>query len=566
MKDEKQNLIAQYAVTRALAESASLDEATPKILQAVCESLGWQFGALWVVDRDADVLRSVHSWRNSSVELAEFEKLSQQPAFKRGNGLPGRVWASGEAEWVTDIAVNDNYPRRSIAAEAGLHAAFCFPILLGGQTLGAMEFFSREVRQPDETLLHMMENLGSQIGQFIERKRAEESLRESEDRYRIVAETASDAIITINAESRIVFLNRAAETIFGYTIDEMLNQDLTMLMPDYLRRLHHAGIARYVETGERHISWDGMELPGLHKEGHEIPLEISFSEFTRHGQRFFTGIARDITERKRTEAERHQSEERYRSLAEAMPQLVWATDENGSHFYYNRRWYEYTGLTEEESMGFGFASALHPEDKERTLARWQRAWRDGESYEIEYRFYSRPREEYRWFLGRAVPVRDAAGKIRQWVGTCTDIEEQKQIEEQLAELNREREQMLEEVSTPLVPVWRGVLALPLIGSLDTERMQKATDAALSEVTRTGAHACIIDITGARIIDSHAVANLSYLVSSLKLIGAEAIVTGVSAHAAQTLVGLGVDLADMHTHRTLAEALAGIIKSNGHRRE
>jgi PAS domain S-box-containing protein len=438
MRDEKQNLIAQYAVTRALAESASLDEATPKILQAVCESLGWQFGALWVVDRDADVLRSVESWRNSSVELAEFEKLSQQPAFKRGEGLPGIVWASGEAEWVKDITVNKDYPRRSIAAEAGLHAALCFPIKFGGQTIGAMEFFSREVRPPDETLLHMMENLGSQLGQFIERKRAE--------------------------------------------------------------------------------------------------------------------------------AEREQSEERYRSLAEAMPQLVWATDENGSHFYYNRRWYEYTGLTEEESMGFGFANALHPEDKERTLARWQRAWRDGESYEIEYRFYSRPRGEYRWFLGRAVPVRDAAGKIRQWVGTCTDIEEQKQIEEQLAELNREREEMLEEVSTPLVPVWRGVLALPLIGSLDTERMQKATDAALSEVTRTGARACIIDITGARIIDSHAVANLSYLVSSLKLIGAEAIVTGVTAHAAQTLVGLGVDLADMHTHRTLAEALAGIIKGNGKRRE
>jgi PAS domain S-box-containing protein len=251
-----------------------------------------------------------------------------------------------------------------------------------------------------------------------------------------------------------------------------------------------------------------------------------------------------------------------RALADAMPQLVWVTDENGAHFYYNRRWYEYTGLSEEESMGFGFANALHPEDKERTLARWQRAWRDGEAYEIEYRFYSRPLKEYRWFLGRAIPVRNDEGKITHWVGTCTDIEEQKHMETSLARINRERTQMLEEVSTPLVPVWRDVLVLPLIGSLDTERMNRATQAALNEVTRTGARACIIDITGARIVDSHAIANLSNLVASLKLIGAEAIVTGVTAQAAQSLVGLGVDFTGMRTFRTLAEALANWIKSTG----
>jgi anti-anti-sigma regulatory factor len=209
-------------------------------------------------------------------------------------------------------------------------------------------------------------------------------------------------------------------------------------------------------------------------------------------------------------------------------------------------------------MGFGFANALHPEDKERTLERWQRAWRNGEAYEIEYRFYSRPRSEYRWFLGRATPVRNDAGEITQWVGTCTDIEEQKHMEITLARINRERTQMLEEVSTPIVPVWRGVLVVPLIGSLDTERMHRATTAALDEVTRTGARACIIDITGARIVDTHAIANLSNLVSSLKLIGAEAIVTGVTAQAARSLISLGVDFAGMRTHRTLAEALASLI--------
>ncbi|MCA1849527.1 MAG: PAS domain S-box protein, partial [Acidobacteria bacterium] len=271
------------------------------------------------------------------------------------------------------------------------------------------------------------------------------------------------------------------------------------------------------------------------------------------------GIALGI-EHRRAEANLRASEQRYRALADAMPQLVWAADEKGAHFYYNQRWYEYTGLTEAESMGFGYASSLHPEDRERTLKRWERAWRDGEGYEMEYRIYSRPRQEYRWFLGRAVPVRDESGEITQWVGTCTDIEEQKQMEGKLEQLNREREQMIEEVSTPIVPVWQDVLVLPIIGSLDTLRMERATQTALGEVMRTGARACIIDITGARIVDSHAVANLGNLVSALRLIGAEAIVTGVSAHAAQSLVDLGLDLKGMRTHRTLAEALANIIRS------
>jgi PAS domain S-box-containing protein len=137
-----------------------------------------------------------------------------------------------------------------------------------------------------------------------ERGQAEQALRDSEERYRIVAETASDAIVSIDASSTILFVNSAAEKIFGHAIVEMTGRNLTMLMPEYLRHLHEAGLNRYAETGHKHISWDSIELPGLHKDGREIPLEISFGEYVREGQRIFTGVIRDITERKRTEAER----------------------------------------------------------------------------------------------------------------------------------------------------------------------------------------------------------------------------------------------------------------------
>jgi PAS domain S-box-containing protein len=134
-----------------------------------------------------------------------------------------------------------------------------------------------------------------------ERKRFEEALLESEQHFRAVAETASDVILTVDEESAILFANHTTGKVFGYASAELIGQPLTMLMPEYLRRLHEAGIKRYLETGVKHIGWAAVELPGLHKNGREIPLEISFGEFHCNGKRHFTGILRDITERKRNE-------------------------------------------------------------------------------------------------------------------------------------------------------------------------------------------------------------------------------------------------------------------------
>jgi PAS domain S-box-containing protein len=142
--------------------------------------------------------------------------------------------------------------------------------------------------------------------------------------------------------------------------------------------------------------------------------------------------------------------------------------------------------------------------------------------------------------------------------------ERRRAEESLAELLSAREQTIEEVSTPVVPVLEGVLVLPLIGSLDSTRAERATRAALTEVTRQGARVCILDITGARIVDSHAVARLTSLVQALRLVGADAYVTGVGAQVAQTLVGLGLDMQGLRTFRTLAQAIAALVGERGGR--
>ena len=191
-KRAEERLRVQHTVAQILAEAATIEEATPRILLAIGECLGWDVGALWRVDREAEALRCVELWHEASIEVPEFERVSREFTFGPGLGLPGRVWSSLEPEYIPDVVPDENFPRAPIAEREGLRAAFGFPILLGGEVLGVIEFFSREIRQPDQELLNVLATIGSQIGQFIERKRGEEALRESEAKFRDYAETASD--------------------------------------------------------------------------------------------------------------------------------------------------------------------------------------------------------------------------------------------------------------------------------------------------------------------------------------------------------------------------------------
>lgn len=176
-KCEEVRLSAQYAVTRVLAEAPTLASATPRILQAVCQSLDWSVGAIWRVDQKKNLLRCVETWHMPSAQVKEFDQATHSQTFRSGIGLPGRVWSQTQPAWIEDVTHDANFPRASIAHQEGLHAAFGFPILLGTEVLGVLEFFSHRIQKPDGRLLEMMSAIGSQIGQFIERKEAEDALR-----------------------------------------------------------------------------------------------------------------------------------------------------------------------------------------------------------------------------------------------------------------------------------------------------------------------------------------------------------------------------------------------------
>ena len=179
-KRNEQRQTMEYTVTRLLAESETLREAVPKIIQAVCETLGWDCGACWVWDKQDQLLRCAESWCVESPQVKEFVVASSQRRIAAGSaGFLWRVWATGEPIWiadVADVAEKPGFLRADLAAKAGLRAAFAFPIRIGAELHGVMEFYIRDVRRSDPALLAATRSIGSQIGQFIARKAAEDEI------------------------------------------------------------------------------------------------------------------------------------------------------------------------------------------------------------------------------------------------------------------------------------------------------------------------------------------------------------------------------------------------------
>jgi PAS domain S-box-containing protein len=176
-RNEKRRAV-RYAVTNALANADGIPDATSAILRAVCETLGWQVGELWLVDREAGLLRLLEAWSMPLGGGNEFMEASRTWTFPQGVGLPGNVWTTGEPIWLPDLAAATSFPRVELAARAGLHAILAVPVRLGREVLGVMQFISKTIENPDGPLLDLLAIAGNQIGQFIGRKRAEKERAE----------------------------------------------------------------------------------------------------------------------------------------------------------------------------------------------------------------------------------------------------------------------------------------------------------------------------------------------------------------------------------------------------
>jgi PAS domain S-box-containing protein len=303
-KDAERSAAVQYAVARVLSAAPSLEDATPLLAGAIGEALGWEVGTMWRVDTDVAALRFVGGWTASPETGSRFLRKSGEFVLEPGVGLPGRILRTARPAWIPDVATDDNFPRALFALEEGLHAAFGFPITFGAQVLGVMEFFSRRILEPDERLLELMAAIGAQLGQYLERQRAETELIESEARKTAVLESALEAIITMGDDGRIVEMNSAAADMFGRPREEAIGRELAeLIIPPALRDEHRKGLERYRATGRGRIFGRRLEFNAMRADGSEFPVELTVTRVELPGPQpaLFTGYVRDITHRRHVE-------------------------------------------------------------------------------------------------------------------------------------------------------------------------------------------------------------------------------------------------------------------------
>ena len=262
-------------------------------------------------------------------------------------------------------------------------------------------------------------------------KESEEELRQREEQLGSVIGMASDAVIVGDHQGTIMLWNKASEEIFGYKADEAIGKSITMIVPARFEKAHQAGLDRAADKGTRKRLGQTTELTGLTKDGREFPIELSMTSWKTGKGTFFTGIVRDITERKRAETALRQSEQKFRSAFDDTAVGMALADTHGAFLEVNRAFCEMLGRTEEELCRMGFRDVTHPDDVQESVANVKQI-RSGErsDFTIEKR-YLRQDGEVLWALTSVAAVRDEAGRPQYLVAETQDITERKRAEERL---------------------------------------------------------------------------------------------------------------------------------------
>jgi PAS domain S-box-containing protein len=294
-KQAERRTSAQHFVTQVLVDSATIKEAFPKILQAVCRALEWDLGEIWEFDQQKKALYNTEIWHVSSLNVSEFIAAAKQITFPLQIGLPGRVWETAQPLWIADVVHDTNFLRAPVADKEGLHGAFGFPILSGSEVLGTICFFSHEIREPDKELLDMLNAIGRQIGLFIKRKQADEKIRKLSH----AIEYSSATVMITDSEGNIEYANPKFTQLTGYSLEEAIGETPRIIKsgktpPEVYKELWAA-----ITSGSE---WRG-EFCNRKKDGELYWEYASISPVKNDGDIItnFVAVKDDITEHRRME-------------------------------------------------------------------------------------------------------------------------------------------------------------------------------------------------------------------------------------------------------------------------
>jgi PAS domain S-box-containing protein len=468
-RQAERRLATQYAVSRVLAESATVSQAVPRLLEALGEGLQWEVGTFWRIDRGAGRLRCVAVWHRGGIAFERFEKACGDLSFGPGEGLPGRVWSGGVPGWVAEIADDGPHPRAAVATAGGLRGGVAFPIRQGDEVIAVAEFFSCEAQPPDPALLGMLRVVGSQVGLFVERKKAEADLRLAEARFRRLADSGVLGILITDLEDLLVLeANDAFLAMVGATREDLAagRLDWAELTPPEYSEVDARAVAQLRATGV----CDTFVKEYLRLDGSRVSVLVGAAMLEESSASCIAFLI-DITARRQTEdALRHREEQLSLALDVArMGTWDWNLETGGVEWSENLE--AIHGLP---PGGFGgtleaLEAIIHPDDRGALQEAMHRALESESEYEVEFRVLP-PGGATIWLSVRGRVFRDASGRPVRMVGVGLDITERMRVRRELEDAKEAAEgaslakdQFLavlsHELRTPLTPVLAAVSAM-----------------------------------------------------------------------------------------------------------
>jgi PAS domain S-box-containing protein len=435
-KMAERRLEARNDVIKALAMCGTLREASEKILESIGKCLDWDIGAFWEVEGEAKALRCLTLWRSDEQQAQEFVDAIENKSYGMGEEFPGQIWKLGRPVWRpnADEETSFVYPRAPIAARCGLRGAFGFPVLVREEVVGVIEFFSRQIREPDKALLEMVSALGNQIGQFIRRKHAEEALREAEENYRSIYENAIEGIFQTTPEGRYLSANPALARMLGYGSPEELIESISDIGGQMcVRAESRLELKRRLEA-EGEVR--GFENQIRRRDGSTIWISVN-AHIVRDADGkvvYYEGTSQDVTERKRAEEALRESEARLARLAHAVEstaEMICITDMEDRFTFANPAFLKGYGYTEAEILGKTPAVLFSPQNPAALLGEILKGTRAG-GWNGEVIDRRKDGTDFPISLGTS-QIRNSEGEVIGLIGVARDITERKRAEVVLRE-------------------------------------------------------------------------------------------------------------------------------------
>lgn len=418
-------------MTQAITESANFHSALGVTLKQVCNFTGWKFGEAWIPKSDRTLLECSPAWYGASQNLAKFRELSESYTFTLGAGLPGRVWESKQPEWIEDVSIEPEtfFLRKSFVLEVGFRGGLGIPIVDGDRVLAVLVFFMLEACDENKRLVEIVATAATQLGSLIQRKWAEEALRDSEERFRLLVEGGKDnAIFMLDSQGYIVSCNGGVERINGYQSEEMIGkhfscfyqaEDITSDLPAQL--LHFAKLNGQVED-------EGWRVC---KDGSRICVSVVITALRDHDGKLrgFSKVVRDITERKQSQEALRTSEQRLQAILDNSTALIYVKDLQGRYVMVNA-WYGITfDIDREDIKGKTDYDFFPQEIADSYRANDLKVIKAKSPLDLEE---TAPHKDGpRTYLSVKFPLFDAAGEVCAICGISTDISDRKLVEDAL---------------------------------------------------------------------------------------------------------------------------------------